>query len=171
MCMIGLRAPVPCLLSSLLCCSLFCSIELARFTKALFLKKSPVNSFDDFCGAMAALMRCRLCSTILPAPICKCPTSEFPICPSGSPTADPLVVMTLCKRERQSFCQVGVLASAIAFPLFFASALCAASPQPSSMHSTKRFKIGLCQEALEDMWGIIFALRGFLSAYRNYEVW
>ena len=33
--------------------------------------------------------------TILPAPMFVCPTSEFPICPSGSPTFKPLVYISV----------------------------------------------------------------------------
>ena len=51
-----------------------------------FVKKSP--SSIDFVIFVNSWY------TILPAPIFVCPTSEFPICPSGSPTARPLVYMS-----------------------------------------------------------------------------
>ncbi len=54
--------------------------------------------------------------TMRPAPILVCPTSEFPICPSGSPTAIPLACPSTNGHSAISLSITGVLACAIAFP-------------------------------------------------------
>ena len=49
---------------------------------------------------MAALTRVKSCKTRLPAPMLRWPTSELPICPSGSPTAGPEVASWVCGHSR-----------------------------------------------------------------------
>ena len=46
--------------------------------------------------ATALSMRARSCGTIAPAPRLRCPTSELPIWPSGSPTLGPMAVSVVC---------------------------------------------------------------------------
>src|SRR3972149_3015838 len=48
----------------------------------------------------------------------KCPTSEFPICPSGSPTERPDVSRVVPGYSLKSRVRLGVLASAMALPSF-----------------------------------------------------
>ena len=47
-------------------------------------------------SAIASSIRSRSCFTTAPAPRFRCPTSELPIWPSGSPTAGPCVVSVVC---------------------------------------------------------------------------
>ena len=56
--------------------------------------------------------------TSRPAPMFRCPTSEFPICPSGSPTAIPLAFPFTKGYSAISLSMTGVFASATAFPSF-----------------------------------------------------
>ena len=59
-----------------------------------FLKKLPV--------LISSSMRVRSCNTLRPAPMCKCPTSEFPIWPAGKPTASPQALINVfgCSLKR-----------------------------------------------------------------------
>ena len=59
-----------------------------RFRSAGAFSNSPL--------AIAALMRGRSCITRRPAPMLRCPTSELPICPGGSPTSLPDVRRSAC---------------------------------------------------------------------------
>src|SRR5690606_17331476 len=59
------------------------------------------------------------------------PTSLFPICPSGSPTANPDALSNVRGYRDQILFQLGALASVIAFP-----SRASRSPQPSSTTST-----------------------------------
>ena len=54
------------------------------FSRASFSKKLP--------SRISFVIRTRSWYTIRPAPRFRCPTSELPICPSGSPTASPLAL-------------------------------------------------------------------------------
>ena len=47
-------------------------------------------------SATASLTRTRSWATIRPAPMLRCPTSELPIWPSGSPTARPDAISDVC---------------------------------------------------------------------------
>ena len=78
-------------------------------------------------SATALSIRARSCGTIEPAPRLRCPTSELPICPAGSPTASPHVVSVVCGCSAHSRSNTGVSASATALP-----GPSGASPQPSS---------------------------------------
>ena len=64
----------------------------------------------------AAFTRCRSWKRIRPEPIVRCPTSELPICPGGSPTAPPEAASVVCGYSRQSRSKTGVRASSTAFP-------------------------------------------------------
>ena len=85
---------------------------------ASFSKKEP--------SSIASSMRSRSCFTTAPAPRLRCPTSELPIWPSGSPTAGPWVVRVVCGCFSQSSSNTGVSASETALP-----GPGSASPQPS----------------------------------------
>src|SRR6266849_6265082 len=61
-----------------------------------------------------------------------CPTSEFPICPSGRPTASPEVLIAVCGQSLASLSILGVRARAMALP-----SLRGLIPQPSIIISTK----------------------------------
>ena len=56
-------------------------------------------------------MRTRSCATTRPAPRLRWPTSELPICPSGSPTARPAALSVVCGQRAQSASKTGVRAS------------------------------------------------------------
>src|SRR5271169_3866496 len=60
-----------------------------------------------------------------------CPTSEFPICPSGKPTASPEVLIAVCGQLFANVSRLGVRARAIALP-----SLRGLIPQPSIIIST-----------------------------------
>ncbi len=80
---------------------------------------------------MAESTRGKCCNTARPAPKFMCPTSEFPICPRGSPTSRPEHCSKLCGYLANRASHTGVCAEAMAL-----SALAGASPQPSSTHNT-----------------------------------
>ena len=65
---------------------------------------------------------------ILPAPIFKCPTSEFPICPSGNPTDIPLACNSLCGYLATNLSKFSFFAASTAFPSPFG-----AIPNPSNI--------------------------------------
>ena len=77
-------------------------------------------------SSTASSMRTRSCLTIAPAPRLRWPTSELPICPSGSPTLGPHAVSVVWSCSSQSRSNTGVSASATALP-----GPSGASPQPS----------------------------------------
>ena len=79
---------------------------------------------------MAASIRGRSCITTRPAPILRCPTSEFPIWPSGKPTSSPEVFRKACGQDAQSASKLGVLAWRTAL-----SAMSSRQPQPSRITS------------------------------------
>ena len=72
--------------------------------------------------------------TTRPAPIFICPTSLFPICPSGKPTAGPDVPISVFGNVRNNSSYTGFRASAIAFP-----SVSARYPHPSSTVNTIGF--------------------------------
>ena len=82
-------------------------------------------------------MRVRSCRTTAPAPRFRWPTSELPICPSGSPTARPQAVSCVCGCSAQSPSNTGVSASATALP-----GPGGARPQPSRMTRQTRWTGG-----------------------------
>src|SRR5213592_561794 len=86
-------------------------------------KKSP--------DSIACEMRTRSCGTTRPAPRFRCPTSLFPICPSGSSTASPDASSSVRGAFAQRRCQVGVSPSSTALP-----ARPGRKPQPSSTIKT-----------------------------------
>ena len=75
-------------------------------------------------------MRARSWGTIAPAPRLRWPTSELPICPSGSPTLGPIAISCVCGCLAHSSSNTGVFASETALP-----GPSGASPQPSSTTS------------------------------------
>src|SRR6478672_1773332 len=81
-------------------------------------------------SAIESSIRARSCLTIAPAPRLRCPTSEFPICPGGSPTSRPEVERVVCGYELQSSSKTGVFACETALP-----GPSWASPQPSRITS------------------------------------
>src|SRR3990172_2710511 len=85
-------------------------------------KNSPVRM--DF------EMRTRSWYTTRPAPRFRCPTSEFPIWPAGSPTRSPEAWIRVRGNSDQSRSKNGVSARATAFPSFSSR-----WPQPSMMIS------------------------------------
>ena len=90
--------------------------------------------------AIASLMRGRSCITSRPAPMLRCPTSEFPICPGGSPTSLPDVRRKAWGQLAHSRSNVGVCACRMAL-----SAASSRQPQPSSTTSItgRRFCISI----------------------------
>src|SRR6266567_1844481 len=60
-----------------------------------------------------------------------CPTSEFPICLSGKPTASPEVLIAVCGQFFANLSRLGVRARAIALP-----SLRGLIPQPSIIINT-----------------------------------
>src|SRR2546430_3469378 len=76
---------------------------------------------------MACEMRTMSCGTTRPAPRFRRPTSLFPICPSGSPTASPDALRSVRGALAQRRCQVGVSPSSTALP-----SRPGRKPQPSS---------------------------------------
>ena len=58
----------------------------------------------------------RTVDTTAPAPRFKCPTSELPIWPSGSPTARPHAMSSVCGFADHSSSNTGVDASVTALP-------------------------------------------------------
>ena len=89
-----------------------------------FSKKRP--------DSISSSIRGSSCSTRYPAPRLRCPTSELPICPSGSPTASPDAASVLCGAEAQRRSITGVSARAMALP-----GPGGAIPQPSRMIRTQ----------------------------------
>ena len=69
--------------------------------------------------------------TILPAPIFKCPTSLFPICPSGNPTAFPQAFKVVVGYMAIKSSKLGVFANLTAFP-----STRSVNPYPSKIHKT-----------------------------------
>src|SRR5512137_136037 len=67
-----------------------------------------------------------------PAPMFRCPTSEFPICPSGKPTDIPEVPISTHGYSEQSRVMLGVLARAMAL-----SSERGFTPQPSRIISSR----------------------------------
>src|SRR5213592_822863 len=86
-------------------------------------KKSP--------DSIACEMHTMSCGTTRPAPRLRWPTSLFPICPSGSPTASPDASSSVRGAFAQRRCQVGVSPSSTALP-----ARPGRKPQPSSTIKT-----------------------------------
>jgi len=82
-------------------------------------------------ASVARLMRTRSWYTTRPAPMLVWPTSELPICPSGSPTASPAVCSSAKGMSRASLSSAGVPASAMAL-----LSRSRRSPQPSSTTSS-----------------------------------
>ena len=74
-------------------------------------------------------MRGSSCITTRPAPMLRCPTSELPICPGGSPTSRPEVRRNACGPSI-SASNTGVSASCTALP-----AVSSRQPQPSKITS------------------------------------
>ena len=93
--------------------------------RASFSKNDP--------SSIALLTRTRSCKRMRPEPIVRCPTSEFPICPAGNPTAAPEASRVVCGYRARSPSNTGVSASSTAFP-----GPGGASPQPSRITSTQR---------------------------------
>ncbi len=91
-----------------------------------FLANAPVSMARSIFGRSIQTMR--------PAPMLVCPTSELPICPSGSPTALPQAFSEECGSSDQIRSKFGVSASATAF-----ASRDSRSPQPSRMHRTTGF--------------------------------
>ncbi len=77
---------------------------------------------------MAVLIRTKSWATILPAPMFMWPTSEFPMVPSGSPTASPQHLRVVFGHSSMSLSRNGVLAAATALP-----SSDGLIPQPSSI--------------------------------------
>src|SRR2546425_104846 len=88
-------------------------------TRAGIRKNSPRSIDCD--------IRTMSCGTTRPAPRFRCPTSLFPICPSGSPTARPDASSRVRAGRCHSLCHTGVLPSSIALP-----SRPGRKPQPSS---------------------------------------
>ena len=97
----------------------------------------PVSnpSAGTYAYAIDWFTRTRSWNRTRPEPIVRCPTSEFPIWPSGSPTAAPDASSCACGKSRQSRSKTGVSASSTAFP-----GPGGAIPQPSRMMSATRGK-------------------------------
>ena len=91
---------------------------LARGDQYGIFEKSP--------SRIARLMFSSGCHTTLPAPIVRCPGSEAPCWPSGSPTALPEAFMMVFGISRSNVARVGIVASARAFP-----GPAGATPKPS----------------------------------------
>ena len=66
-------------------------------------------------SATALSMLGRSIHTTRPAPMLVCPTSELPICPSGSPTSGPCAASRACGQRQPIRSKFGVSASATAF--------------------------------------------------------
>ena len=102
-----------------MCKSELCALQFSTApSNSGTLKKSP--SSIDFVILVNSWY------TILPAPMFVCPTSEFPICPSGRPTFNPLVYMSVVGHSFIILSMFGVLANLTAFPFSFVF-----SPNPS----------------------------------------
>ena len=76
--------------------------------RTLFLKNSPFS--------IVRVILISSWSTILPAPMFICPTSELPICPSGKPTALPLASISVYGHVSKSLVRFGVFAIFTALP-------------------------------------------------------
>src|SRR6266571_3195239 len=91
-----------------------------------------------------------------------CPTSEFPICPSGKPTASPEVLIAVCGQFFANLSRLGVRARAIALP-----SLRGLIPQPSIIISTngrgRPVGVVLIRQSLP--MGIVTFLREAASGY------
>src|SRR6056297_4175768 len=92
-------------------------------------------------------------ATTRPAPIFVCPTSEFPICPVGSPTSGPWVISVACGQSDHMRSKFGVSAKAGALALVWSD-----RPHPSRMHKTTGVWV-LINLLLPD-WGRSSVLRG-----------
>ena len=91
-------------------------------TSASFSKKEP--------SWIERLILWKSWSSTRPEPIVRCPTSEFPIWPAGSPTASPEAAIRVCGYSDQRRSKTGVLARSTALP-----GPGGAHPQPSRMTS------------------------------------
>ena len=67
---------------------------MVMFSSAMVLSRVGLRAKDP--SAMAVSMRGSSCITTRPAPRLRWPTSELPICPSGSPTSPPEVRRKAC---------------------------------------------------------------------------
>src|SRR3989441_9505400 len=111
-----------------------CSVALWRrvsstsCTRAGIRKNSPRSIDCD--------IRTMSCGTTRPAPRFRCPTSLFPICPSGNPTARPEASSSVRAGRCHSLCHTGVVPSSIAFP-----SRPGRKPQPSSTMSTTGMRV------------------------------
>ena len=104
--------------------------------------------------------------TIRPAPMFRCPTSEFPICPSGSPTAMPLAFPSTKGHSAISLSITGVLASATALP-----SLRAFKPYPSKIINTVGFFIaGLLFICYSSILYVLFHLSCRLSFQTSMKI-
>src|SRR2546428_9724941 len=103
-------------------------VSSTSWTRAGIRKNSPRSIDCD--------IRTMSCGTARPAPRFRCPTSLFPICPSGSPTARPEASSSVRAGRCHSLCHTGVLPSSIAFP-----SRPGRKPQPSSTMSTTGMRV------------------------------
>ena len=106
-----------------------CAVPPLAFRSAM---KRPSSGLPAKLPSPSALsIRGRSIQTTRPAPMLVCPTSELPICPTGSPTSGPCAASVACGQVAQIRSKFGVRPSATAF-----ASRDGLRPQPSRMHST-----------------------------------
>ena len=104
---------------------------------SLLISSTSVGFFSRLPSLIARSIFGKSCITTRPAPRFVCPTSEFPICPSGSPTSYPDVSTKQCGQVASRLCQLGVCPCSMAL----SGVTFARYPQPSRINSITGFCI------------------------------